>query len=169
MSEIRIWLAAFVASQAEIAVRDAVRNEGYEALLPTAMVEVSHARKTMLKERPVFPRYLFIGIPHGMSWYPLKAIPGILGVLSASGKPREVPPSTMKMLAEAMEVDAFTEQKRPAFEEGQRVLVNVGSAALEAFVGRIKDTLPGQRIEIVFRSAGKEHRSKVMVDQVRAA
>jgi transcriptional antiterminator RfaH len=166
---VRIWIAAHTAPNAEIAVRDAVKAIGYPALLPTGMVEMRHARQRMLVERPVFPRYLFIGVPEGMSWYPIRGVTGVSGILSSAGGPRPVPDRAIDRIRAAVEADAFTKATQPRFIEGQAVRVDFGSAEIEAFVGRLMSTLPAKRIEVVFEAMGKKHRTTVDVDKVRAA
>lgn len=169
MSDIRIWLAAFVQAHSELSVKQAVAARGYEVVLPTQMVETNHARQKMLIEKPVFPRYLVIGVPHGVSWYPLRDVTGILGILSAGKEPRKVPDKVVKLLKAAVLADAFTKQPDPEFSEGQAVKVKVGSAELDAFVERVNATLPARRIDVVFSSLGKEHKMAVPVELVRAA
>lgn len=166
---IRIWIAANTAPNAEIAVRDAVAALDYQVLVPTGMVEMTKSRQRMLVERPVFPRYVFIGLPVGMSWYPIRGVTGVSGILSSAGGPRPVPDAAIKRLRAAVEADAFTKAAQVRFHEGQAVRVNFGTSEMDAFVGRLMSTLPANRIEIVFHSLGREHRSTVDVDKVRAA
>jgi transcriptional antiterminator RfaH len=168
-TQVRIWIAAHTAPNAEVAVRDAVQALGYPALLPTAMVEMVKSRQRMLVERPVFPRYLFIGIPHGVSWYPIRGITGVSGILSGHGGPRAVPDRAINRIRAAVEADAFTEASGPRFVEGQAVRLNFGGSEIEAFVGRLMNTVPARRIEVIFQALGKKHRTRVDVDKVRAA
>jgi transcriptional antiterminator RfaH len=168
-SPIRIWIAAHTAPNAEIAVRDAVQARDYPVLVPTGMVEMRHARQKMLVERPVFPRYVFIGLPVGMSWYPIRGITGVTGILSSAGGPRPVPDKAIDRLRAAVAADAFTKAAQVRFHEGQAVKVDLGTSEIEALVGRLMSTLPAQRIEIVFQAFGREHRTSVAVDKVRAA
>ena len=166
---IRIWIAAHTAPNAEIAVRDALTALDYPVLVPTGMVEMRHARQKMLVERPVFPRYVFIGLPVGMSWYPIRAVTGVSGILSSAGGPRPVPDRAIDRLRAAVEADAFTKAAQVRFREGQAVRVDLGTSEIEAFVGRLMSTLPAQRVEVVFEAFGKKHRTAVDVDKIRAA
>lgn len=166
---IRIWIAANTAPNAEIAVRDAVQAMDYPVLVPTGMVEMVKSRQRMLVERPVFPRYVFIGLPIGVSWYPLRGVTGVSGILSSAGGPRPVPDRAIKRLRAAVEADAFTKAAQARFHEGQAVRVDFGTSEMDAFVGRLMSTLPANRIEIVFQALGREHRTTVDVDKVRAA
>lgn len=169
---IRVWIALYTAPNAEIAVRNAVlglhAENPYEVLLPTGMVEMMHARRKMMVDRPVFPRYVFAGIPHGRSWYPLKSVTGVAGVLSSNSEPQSLNPRAVSLLRAAMEADAFTEEKTSPFKAGDRVKVLVGQTPVEAFVESVGRLLPGQRIDVMFRMFGKEHRRSVPVDQLRA-
>jgi transcriptional antiterminator RfaH len=166
---IRIWIAAHTALNAEIAVRDALQALSYPVLVPTGMVEMTKSRQRMLVERPVFPRYVFIGLPVGMSWYPIRAVTGVAGVLSSAGGPRPVPDRAIDRLRAAVAADAFTKAATARFSEGQAVRVDFGTAEIEALVGRLMATLPAQRIEVVFQAFGREQRTTVDVDRVRAA
>lgn len=168
-NQIRIWIAAYTAPNAEVAVRDAVTGLGYPVLLPTALTEMTHARKVMHVVRPVFPRYVFIGIPHGKSWYPVVALPGVGGVLSGGNKPKELPPKQISLLKAAMDADGFSQSPAPQFREGQAVTVKIGQTTVAAFVGKINSALPAQRIDVLFSMFGKEHKRAVPLDQIRAA
>ena len=166
---IRVWIAVYTAPNAEFAVRDAVRALDYEVLLPTGMIEMMHARRRMMVDRPVFPRYVFVGIPHGRSWYPLKAVTGVSGVLSMNSEPQSLNPRAVTLLKAAIEANAFTELDAPTFEHGQQVEVLIGQTPVQAFVETVGRLLPGQRIDVMFRMFGKEHRHSISLDQVRAA
>ena len=166
---IRIWIAAHTAPNAEIAVRDALTALDYPVLVPTGMVEMTKSRQRMLVERPVFPRYVFIGLPVGMSWYPIRGVMGVSGILAGQGGPRPVPDRAIDRLRAAVAADAFTKAAQARFREGQAVRVDFGTTEMDAFVGRLMTTLPAKRIEVVFQSLGREHRTTVDVDKVRAA
>lgn len=166
---IRTWIAVYTGPNAEFTVRDAVNALGYEVLLPTGMVEMMHARRRMMVDRPVFPRYVFVGVPHGRSWYPLKAVTGVSGVLSMSSEPQSLNPRAVALLKAAIEANAFTEVEAPKFEYGQQIEVLVGQTPVQAFVETVGRLLPGQRIDVMFKMFGKEHRRSVPLDQVRAA
>lgn len=170
---IRVWIAVYTAPNMEMVVRDAAKalydENPYDVLLPTGMVEMMHARRKMIVDRPVFPRYVFVGVPHGRSWYPLKSLTGVAGVLSSNSEPQALNKRSVALLRAAMEADAFTEEKAPPFKEGDKVEVMIGQTPVEAFVETIGRLLPGQRIDIMFKMFGKEHRRSVSVDQVRAA
>ena len=172
---IRVWIAVYTAPNAELAVRDALtslsdgRSYSYPVLVPTGMVEMTHARRSMLVERPVFPRYVFVGIPDGVSWYPIKNTKGVGGVLCAAGKPRPIPDKLVRLLHAAVDADAFTRADDPAFKAGDAVRIKVGQTTLAAFVERVSAELPAKRIDVVFEAWGKFHRSTVTLDQVIAA
>jgi transcription antitermination factor NusG len=166
---IRIWIAVYTAPNAELGVRDIVQAMGYPVLLPTALVEMRHARRSMMVDRPVFPRYAFVGLPVGRSWYPLRTVTGVTGVVSQNGQPKALNAKAVALLQAAIEADAFAKKATPEFKEGQAVQIMVGSTPVEAFVERVVNTLPGQRVDIMFRMFGKEHRRSVPVDQIRAA
>ncbi len=166
---IRIWIAAYTGPNCEIAVRDAVTALGYPALVPTAMTEMRHARQVMMVDRPVFPRYAFVGVPVGKSWYPIRGVTGVSGILSSGGEPRAVPERSVRLLKAAVDADAFTKAAEPMFSEGDPVRVQLGGGEIEAFVGRVNAALPSHRIEVVYSLLGKQLRSKVSLDQVRAA
>ena len=164
--KIRTWICVHTAPQAEFAVRDLLIAAGYPALLPTGTVEVRHARRKHLVQRPVFPRYIFTGVPEDASWYPIRAMTGVQGVLSVAGTPRPVPDSLVRMLKAAVEHDAFTAAKDPGFKTGDAVRIRVGQTSLVAFVEKVNSTLPNQRIDVVFDLWGRKQRTTISVDRV---
>lgn len=158
MSNVRIWIAVFVAPHQEVSVGERLAAAGYVPLLPMQQVEIRHARQTMLVDRPVFPRYLFVGVPENSSWYPIKVVPGVIGILSAGQQPRVVPHHTLALLREADEIGAF-----------RQMAIEHGSPQLRAFVRRIVETLPGQRIGAVYDLSRKQIRRMSEVDDAVAA
>lgn len=166
---IRLWLAAYTAPGAEIDVRDRLIATGYQAVVPVGMVEMTVSRRSMLVDRPVFPRYAFVGIPHGVSWYPVKAVRGVTGILAAKGEPRPVSPRVIDFLRSADQAQAWTRQAVKPFAVGDQVCVGEPSDPLSDMVGRVLEVLPDQRIEILFNLFGAERKVRVAVDKVRAA
>lgn len=155
---VRIWIAVFVQPSQELVVGERIAAEGYVPLLPTTQVQIRHARQALLVDRPVFPRYVFVGVPEGMSWYPLKSVAGVLGVVAAGKEPKVVPHHTLEMLREADEVGAFRD-----------VALEHGSTQLRAFVRHVIETLPGQRIGAVYDLSRKQLRRLSEVDAAEAA
>lgn len=81
--KIRTWIYVHTAPQAEFAVRYTLVAAECPVLLPTGAVEVRHTRR-YLAPQSVFPRFVFSGLPEGMSLYPIRAM---MGVLSTAGRP----------------------------------------------------------------------------------
>ena len=166
--KIRLWICVHTAPMAEFLVRDAIRASGYPVLMPTEMREAHHARRTHLVERAVFPRYLFVGVPEGLSWYPIRSTRGVSGVLSAGREPRAVPENLVRLLRAAVDRDAFTKTADPGFKTGDQVRIRIGQIWLDEFVARVNAVLPNQRLDVVYDLFGKRHRTTITVDRARA-
>lgn len=142
------WYLVLTKPRQERRALDNLFNQGYECWLPQLRVEKVRQRKLTVVDEPLFPRYLFIHLPPGINWSPVRSTLGVTTIVRFGGLPARVPPAVLEMLRaeEAARRDAPV---RPKFEHGQIVEILTGP-----FVG----------LRAVFDMADGEARAMVLVE-----
>lgn len=95
------WYVAVVPAQKEFAVRDRLKELGYEVMLPVEKKwrrRSRHCRKRVEVEMPFLPRYVFVGCAGQLPWWHLNTCPLIQGFLGYDGYPKPLPPEAVRAL-----------------------------------------------------------------------
>lgn len=167
-AECKTWHVAWAAWRAENRAKDGLIQRGYDVLVPTMHVTVRHAGRKMLVERPIFPRYLFVGVEDEQSIYPIMSTIAVNGLVMNHDKPVKMPVWIMRNLLAAQVAGAFDKTpKVVTYKEGQEVRFVGGP--MENFVGHILKAPEGKRVEVLISMFGKATKLKVPLDIVRAA
>lgn len=169
MSENLKWYIAWTTWRAEYRARANLEQRGYEVLVPTRKVEVRHAGRRMLVQRPIFPRYLFVGVPDDGSWYPILSTVAVVGLITNHGQPVALPKWIMTTLRAADEAGAFNDkvQVAPDLKEGDEVRFVGGPYA--QFVGKVMSVPNAQRVGVILDMFGKKHKLSVPLADLAAA
>jgi transcriptional antiterminator RfaH len=163
------WYAVHTRPAAEARAAENLDRQGYVTYLPRHRRWVRHARRRALALRPLFPRYLFVGIDRAsMSWRPVRSTIGVAGIVCGGDEP----------LAGAQDVvDALRRRERDgAFDEiapARRLAagddVRLSEGPLADFVGRLACAGADQRVVILFEFLGRIVRAEVPAAAVEAA
>lgn len=81
----RAWHVCYVFAKSEFRVRAGLRADGFDVYCPVEKRFVKHARRKEIRERPLFPGYLFVGFDpdrdHG--WHSrITSVDGVMEILS---------------------------------------------------------------------------------------
>jgi transcriptional antiterminator RfaH len=85
--------------QAEPLARAKIEAQGFGTFLPYYQHGTWRAGRLYMREKPLFPRYLFVHVPHDAVWSSLVDTDGVHHVLLAGDAPARIPEQE---LAEAM-------------------------------------------------------------------
>ena len=86
------WLVAQTGPQAEAQADRHLRRQGFSVYLPRYLRLRRHARRQEWVPRPLFPRYLFVGIdPARSRWRSIRSTFGISHLVCAGDRPLPVP------------------------------------------------------------------------------
>ncbi|MGH6847810.1 MAG: transcription termination/antitermination NusG family protein [Methylocella sp.] len=77
------WYVAYTVAQAEARAAEGITRHGFEVYLPMAKRHVRHRGKRLSQERPLFPRYLFVGFKAAPPWLEVRGIEGVVAILRA--------------------------------------------------------------------------------------
>ncbi|MGA0807377.1 MAG: transcription/translation regulatory transformer protein RfaH [Rubrivivax sp.] len=142
------WYLVLTKPRQERRALDNLFNQGYECWLPQLRVEKVRQRKLTVVDEPLFPRYLFIHLPPGINWAPVRSTLGVTTIVRFGGLPARVPPAVMELLR-AEEAARREAPVRPKFERGQVVQILTGP-----FVG----------LRAVFDMSDGEARAMVLIE-----
>ncbi len=167
----RHWFVVHTKHQAERLTADTLARKGFQVYLPMLTKEVKHARATQVVARPLFVRYLFVGLskPEGHFSEVRKSF-GVEWLVASAGKPAEIPYKILEQLEEAERNGDFDETKPKArkaskFKPGDRVLVCDGNLDIAA---EIMATPSDQRIHVILNLFGRKTKATVALAKVRA-
>ena len=163
------WYAVYTQPHAETKAFDQLLRQGYSAYLPRYRTQVSHARRRLAVQRPLFPRYLFAGIDRAsMPWRPILSTFGVTDVVRAGDEPAPVPAeivAAIRMREEAGDFDRL--DPRVSLRLGE--LVRVTAGALEDIVGRLVELRDQDRVVVLLDLLGRTVRAQLRVEAVKAA
>ena len=163
------WYAAYTQPHAEAKALDHLQRQGYSIYLPRYRRWVRHARKRALVSRPLFPRYLFVGLDRlTQRWRPIRSTAGVLGLVSGGEEPVAVSPEIIDALRRR-EGEGVFDVLSPAqqLRAGDRVRVTQGP--FEDFVGRLMGVADHERVYILLDLLGRAVRAEVAATAVEAA
>jgi len=86
------WFVVVCNPKCERRAQLGLRRAGYQTYLPQTKRWVVHARKKEVKENPLFPRYLFIGLRPGQDFFKMRGVDGVEGLVrDGYGSPARIP------------------------------------------------------------------------------
>jgi transcriptional antiterminator RfaH len=140
-------------------------NQGYVTWLPQLRVEKVRQRRLVVVDEPLFQRYLFIHLPPGINWSPVRSTLGVTTIVRFGGVPARVPPGVLDALREE-EARRRESPVVPKFTPGQEVKILAGPFA---GVRAVFDMTDGEaRALVLIELLQKQARLPVPVAALRA-
>lgn len=122
------WYLVHTKPRQEHRARENLFNQGYECWLPQLRVERVRQRKLVVLDEPLFPRYLFIHLPPGINWIPVRSTLGVTTIVRFGGVPAKVPAGVLEALRDE-EARRRASPVVPQFTPGQAVKIMAGPFA----------------------------------------
>ncbi len=152
------WHVVYTSPQGEGIANKSIRALGFDAYMPLERTVRIVRRRKVEVERPLFSRYLFVGVEMLDDWKAVLDLDGVEDVLRNNDIPSRVPVAWIEMLRKLEGLGSFDRRKNAPtpFQIGEMVRVSAGpfsglNARIESFAARLK-------------SASKEQRAKVLLD-----
>lgn len=163
------WYAVYTQPHAEAKAHENLRQQGYSVYLPRYGRWVRHARKRQAVLRPLFPRYLFVGLNReAMPWRPVLSTVGVTNVVCGGDEPIAVPPGIIETLRRREREGAFNElTPTRRLKPGDRVRIIEGP--FEDLVGRLLAAGDDERVFILLDLLGRTVKAQVSAAAVEAA
>lgn len=163
------WYAVHARPSAEAKAAENLLRQGYAAYLPRHRRWVRHARRRTAVLRPLFPRYLFVGIDRAsMAWRPVLSTIGVANLVCGGGEPIPVPDAVIDMLRRHERQGDFDELA-PArrLQPGDPVRLSDGPFA--QIVGRLVAASDHARVVVLFELLGRTVTAQVPAASIEAA
>ena len=163
------WFAVRTRAHAECLAAEHLRRQGYATYLPMQRLWVSHARQRKMSRRPLFPRYLFVGLECSVApWRPILSTVGVVDLVRGGDDPIAVAPEVIESLRMREAEGAFdylTATQR--FKAGDAVRIAEGP--FEDCIGRLVETSDEERVCILFEILGRPVRARLSSKALEAA
>jgi transcriptional antiterminator RfaH len=168
MSGLR-WYVVHTQVQKESQAELNLRQQGFVTYLPRYLRTRRHARKSTIVARPLFPRYLFVGLDLARDrWRVIQSTFGVSNLVFAGEQPLAVPDGVVDQIRAREGNDGFVMLGLPAgVGPGSRVrLIDGIFADAKGVLERIADD---RRVAILLELLGRKVRIFVPAASVGAA
>jgi transcriptional antiterminator RfaH len=168
MTDMR-WYVVHTQPQNETRAEINLRRQGFATYLPLYQRTRRHARKTETVARPLFPRYLFVGLDLARDrWRAIQSTFGVSNLVIAGDTPLAMPDGVVEQIRARESGEGFVTLGLPAgIGPGSRVRLIEGIFAdSKGILERIADD---RRVAILLELLGREVRVFVPAASVGAA
>ncbi|WP_420604739.1 transcription termination/antitermination protein NusG [Methylobacterium sp.] len=181
------WFVAVSDPRRETSVARTLRRRAYRTYVPTMRVSRTVHRKRITAGSPVFPRYVFVGLDAGQTFYGMRDTPGLGGLVKNHGAPVLVTHEMIQGIrvmegngtwdftdeadraraeAAAAKTEAEERAKREAvYVAGREVVITDGPFL--NFTGTVIELLPGDRISVWISLFGRASMAPLPLASVR--
>ncbi|CAI8323541.1 MAG: transcriptional activator RfaH [Hyphomonadaceae bacterium] len=146
------WFAVQTKVGQEALAAKNLGRQNFESWYPTLPKAIRSGRQTNIKLKPLFPGYVFLRSPTGLSLRPVDSSCGVVRLVRTGSSPAVLPaglvPEFMK-LADDNGVVAF----RDNLHRGDKVRVMVG--AFDNWIGRVVDLPERDRVTLLLDMIGR--------------
>lgn len=168
MTDMR-WYVVHTQPQNETRAEINLRRQGFATYLPLYQRTRRHARKTETVARPLFPRYLFVGLDLARDrWRAIQSTFGVSNLVISGDTPLAMPDGVVEQIRARESGEGFVTLGLPAgIGPGSRVRLIEGIFAdSKGILERIADD---RRVAILLELLGREVRVFVPAASVGAA
>jgi transcriptional antiterminator RfaH len=165
------WYVAYTRIKCEQHARKGLLAKRFAVYLPTYMREIRHARRAEIVERPLFPRYLFVGFDINRDqWTEVRRTDGVERLLSHDEIPVRVPTDVVEAIREAAQLSSHLRKipGPPPPKIGEHV--KIGDGPFRDFVVQVVSA-PDERhrVEILMNVLGGARRVKMALAALQRA
>jgi transcriptional antiterminator RfaH len=163
------WYAAYTQPNREATAVEHLSRQGYSVYLPRYRRAVRHARRRALVLRPLFPRYLFVGLDRlTQRWRPIRSTCGVVGLVASRDEPVPVDPGIVESLRQREEKGAF-DLVSPVQWLRKGDVVRVTEGPFADLIGRLLAVTDHERVFILLDLLGRTVRAEVPALAIAAA
>jgi transcriptional antiterminator RfaH len=175
------WFVAFTNAKRENTTAESLQRRSFSTYVPAMTVTRVRRNKAVAVKRPLFPRYIFVGLARGQNLLGLRQTPGLEGMVRVAGRPVTVEAEMLDGLraAEAAGVYDFTDDHLAAMAAADRteaakalvpgMRVNIVDGPFRSFPGTVAGFLPDARLSVIVRIFGTSQAVPMPLDHLEAA
>ncbi len=161
------WYVVFTRPNGEELAAQHLKRQGFSTFLPRRLTMRRHARKQERVIRPLFPRYLFVGIDLGAQrWRSVHSTVGVSRLVCRGDDPVRVPLGVVERLIDQQDENGCI-RLAPSFRSGDRVRIREGAFA--DLVGLYEEVTDSQRVTLLLDLLGRQVRVAVAPEYLEAA
>lgn len=162
----RRWYVVYTNIRCEARANMGLKAKGFDTFYPIIRKKQRHARYTVVVERPLFVRYLFVrfDIERDEWFHPIMTTDGVEDLIRNDTIPVRIADSDLARIISAFRAGDFDLTRKRAiseFEEGE--IVRIGDGVFSGFNARVVAAMPDkQRAEVLLSFLGRS--SKIALD-----
>lgn len=162
------WYVAQTHANGEFKATGHLLRQGFSVYLPKYMKLRSHARRKEWVARPLFPRYLFVGVNEdNQRWRAIKSTIGISNLVSFDGAPTPIDEDIITSLRDREdEAGMVSLATRSLFKKGDPVRLLGG--ALSERIGLFDSIDDKMRVTVLLDLLGRQLRVRAPIETVQA-
>ena len=162
------WYVANTHVNAEVTAAGHLRRQGFAVYLPMYRKLRSHARRREWVSRPLFPRYLFVGIgENNQRWRAINSTIGISHLVSFDGVPAPIGDDIISSLRAREGSDGMVKLATvSSFRRGEPVKLLDG--ALRGRTGLFDSIDEKMRVTVLLDLLGRQLRVRAPIETVQA-
>lgn len=135
-----------------------LKRQGFEVFIPRTRETVSHARRKLVRNAPLFPGYGFVRLnPERDRWRSINGTIGVLSLLIGDALPIPVPEGIVEELIRCSDPEGIVDLTR-GFEVGETVKIKFGP--FSGITGTLAALNAKGRVEVLLKFLGTEVRVK---------
>jgi transcriptional antiterminator RfaH len=161
------WYVVFAHPNGEEVAARHLERQGFSTYLPRRLTIRRHARKEEQVARPLFPRYLFVGLDlDKQRWRAVHSTTGVSRLVCRGDAPVRVPDGVVEGLMEEHDENGYV-RLGTQFRSGDRVRILGGAFA--NLVGLYEEMTDTQRVTLLLELLGRQVRVAVAPKYLEAA
>lgn len=162
------WYVVVTQPNAETRAEENLQRQGFSVYLPRYRRTRRHARKTEVVLRPLFPRYLFVGLDLARDrWRSVQSTFGVQGMVIIGDRPSAVPEQVIEAIQARQDEDGLVRMAAPGLPKGTKVRILDG--IFEDAVGVFERVAGEQRVAVLLQLLGREVMALLPTESVAAA
>ena len=163
------WYVVQTQGNAGVKAAANLERQGFSIYFPRYMKRRSHARKVETVPRPLFPRYLFVGIDvESQRWRAVQSTLGVSHLVCVGDRPAVVEHGVIDALKSREDEAGFiTLVRRAAFSPGDTVRI-VDGAFVDS-LALVENASDHHRVAVLLNLLGRKVRVLVGADLIAAA
>ncbi|WP_299379035.1 transcription termination/antitermination NusG family protein [uncultured Kiloniella sp.] len=162
------WIVANTKANLELFAVEQIKQQGFDAYCPVFEATVRHARKTTLRQKPLFPSYIFIRLTDlATGWRSLMSTRGVKTLLTQGGKLSVLPEGFVSNLYENEQRGELLHLAQPGFSRDDEV--EIKSGIFDGLTARVLGAPEKERIWLLLDILGRKVRVSQDVAKVALA
>jgi transcriptional antiterminator RfaH len=162
------WYVAFTQPSAEMRAVAHLRNQGFTTYLPRFMKKRRSARRVEVLLKPLFPRYVFVGLDlQRERWRSVNGTVGVARLVCQGEWPAPLDDRVLQAISDREDEDGLVRLAPAAFRPGQAVRIVDGVFAEQ--LGFYEGLADHERVRILLTLLGRKVKVSIENEAVVAA